>query len=43
MPPLSDTIVAAFLVFARVGACLLVMPGISSPRIPMQIRLFLAG
>ncbi|PSH61916.1 flagellar biosynthetic protein FliR [Phyllobacterium sophorae] len=42
MPPLSDTIVAAFLVFARVGACLLVMPGISSPRIPMQIRLFLA-
>jgi flagellar biosynthesis protein FliR len=42
MPQLSDSIVAAFLVFARVGACLLVMPGISSPRIPMQIRLFLA-
>lgn len=42
MPPLSDALVAAFLVFARVGACLLVMPGISSPRIPLQVRLFLA-
>ncbi len=42
MPPMSDTIIAAFLVFARVGACLFVMPGISSPRIPMQIRLFIA-
>ncbi|UXN58908.1 flagellar biosynthetic protein FliR [Phyllobacterium zundukense] len=42
MPPLSDSIIAALLVFARVGACLMIMPGISSPRIPMQIRLFLA-
>lgn len=42
MPQMSDTIIAAFLVFARVGACLLVMPGLSSPRIPMQIRLFVA-
>lgn len=42
MVPLSDTVVAALLVFARVGACLLIMPGISSPRIPVQIRLFLA-
>lgn len=42
MLPLSDTVVAGLLVFARVGACLLIMPGISSPRIPMQIRLFLA-
>ena len=39
---LSDMVIAAFLVFARVGSCLLIMPGISSPRIPMQIRLFLA-
>lgn len=42
MPPLSDTVVAALLVFARVGSCLMIMPGISSPRIPLQIRLFLA-
>ncbi len=42
MPALSDTVIAAFLVFARVGACLLIMPGISSPRIPVQVRLFLA-
>ncbi|MGH7003112.1 MAG: flagellar biosynthetic protein FliR [Alphaproteobacteria bacterium] len=42
MPPLSDTVVGALLVFARVGSCLLIMPGISNPRIPMQIRLFLA-
>lgn len=42
MPPLSDTVITAFLVFARVGACLLIMPGISNPRIPMQVRLFLA-
>ncbi|MCX8280915.1 flagellar biosynthetic protein FliR [Phyllobacterium sp. 0TCS1.6C] len=42
MPPLAEMVVAAFLIFARVGACLLIMPGISSPRIPMQIRLFLA-
>lgn len=42
MPPLSDSVIAAFLVFARVGACLLIMPGISSPRIPVQVRLFLA-
>ena len=42
MPPLNDTIITAFLVFARVGACLLIMPGISNPRIPMQVRLFVA-
>ncbi|MBB3233697.1 flagellar biosynthetic protein FliR [Phyllobacterium endophyticum] len=42
VPPLSDSVIAALLVFARVGSCLMIMPGISSPRIPMQIRLFLA-
>lgn len=40
--PLNEMVLTAFLVFARVGACLMVMPGISSPRIPMQVRLFLA-
>ncbi|PRD42653.1 flagellar biosynthetic protein FliR [Phyllobacterium phragmitis] len=40
--PLNEMVLTAFLVFARVGACLMVMPGISSPRIPMPVRLFLA-
>ena len=31
-----------FLVFCRVGACLMLMPGFGSPRIPMQVRVFLA-
>lgn len=42
MPPLGEIVIAAFLVFCRVAACLMVMPGISSPRIPLQIRLFIA-
>src|SRR5690606_8954604 len=28
--------------FCRIGACFLVMPGLSSVRVPMQIRLFVA-
>jgi flagellar biosynthesis protein FliR len=40
--PLTELVPAALLVFARVGACLMVMPGISSPRVPMSVRLFLA-
>lgn len=38
----SVSVLAAFVVFSRVGACLLVMPGFSSPRIPVQVRLFIA-
>lgn len=33
---------AAFLAFCRVGACFLAMPGLSSARVPMQVRLFVA-
>lgn len=33
---------ALFLAFCRIGACLMVMPGFSSARLPMQIRLLLA-
>jgi flagellar biosynthesis protein FliR len=33
---------AAFLVFCRVGGCLMLAPGFSSSQIPMQIRLFVA-
>ena len=35
-------IISLFLVFCRIGACLMVLPGYSSARIPAQIRLFVA-
>ena len=38
----SVPVLAAFVVFSRIGACLLLMPGFSSPRIPVQVRLFIA-
>lgn len=39
---LPDLVIAAFIAFCRVGACFLVMPGMSSVRVPMQVRLFVA-
>lgn len=36
-----DLILATFLVFCRIGACLMIMPGFSSIRVPMQVRLFI--
>lgn len=39
---LTIDLYVAFLVFCRLGACLMIMPGISSLRVPMQVRLFLA-
>jgi flagellar biosynthesis protein FliR len=42
MPINSDTILAAFILFCRIGACLMLMPGFSSPRVPVVVRLFLA-
>jgi flagellar biosynthetic protein FliR len=36
----QTSILAAFLAFCRVGACFMVMPGLSSVRVPMQVRLF---
>lgn len=41
-PLVPDTVVVAFLMFCRIGGCLMLMPGFSSPRIPMQVRLFIA-
>jgi flagellar biosynthesis protein FliR len=38
----SDTVLATFLVFCRIGACLMLMPGFSSSRIPSKVRLLLA-
>lgn len=35
-------VLAAFVVFSRIGTCLMLMPGFSSPRIPVQARLFIA-
>jgi flagellar biosynthetic protein FliR len=37
-----DVVLATFLLFCRIGACLMVMPGFSSPRIPTRVRLFVA-
>jgi len=39
---LPDVVVAAFIAFCRIGGCFLVMPGLSSVRVPMHVRLFIA-
>lgn len=38
----SVHLLAVFLLFCRVGGCLVVAPGLSSPRVPVHVRLFLA-
>jgi flagellar biosynthetic protein FliR len=40
LPP--ETILAVFLLFCRIGGCLMLMPGFSSSRVPVQVRLFVA-
>jgi flagellar biosynthesis protein FliR len=35
-------ILGTFILFCRIGACLMLMPGFSSPQIPVHVRLFLA-
>ncbi|WP_102958767.1 flagellar biosynthetic protein FliR [Mangrovicella endophytica] len=42
MPDFSNSVLAIFLIFCRVGSCLMLLPGFSSSLIPMQVRLFLA-
>lgn len=42
MPVTPDTVLHAFLIFCRIGACLMLMPGFSSPRVPVRVRLFIA-
>jgi len=37
----EQAVVIAMLIFCRIGTCLMVMPGLSSARVPMKIRLFL--
>lgn len=38
----SDTALLTFLLFCRIGGCLMFMPGFSSTRIPVHVRLFVA-
>jgi flagellar biosynthetic protein FliR len=37
-----NVILATFVLFCRIGSCLMLAPGVSSVQIPMQIRLFVA-
>ncbi|TIO84716.1 MAG: flagellar biosynthetic protein FliR, partial [Mesorhizobium sp.] len=36
----QGVVIAAFLAFCRIGACFMLMPGLSSARVPLQVRLF---
>ncbi|GIL00205.1 MAG: flagellar biosynthetic protein FliR [Alphaproteobacteria bacterium] len=38
----DDLIIGIFLVFTRVGTCLMLLPGFSTAQAPMQVRLFIA-
>ncbi len=38
----AGTVLLTFLVFCRIGGCLMLMPGFGSPRIPPQVRVYLA-
>lgn len=38
----EDQVFALFLQFCRIGGCILFAPGLSSPRVPVQVRLFAA-
>jgi len=38
----EGAVLAAFLAFCRIGACFMLMPGMGSARVPVNIRLFVA-
>jgi flagellar biosynthetic protein FliR len=38
----SNAVLSVFILFCRIGSCLMLMPGFSSERVPVHIRLFLA-
>jgi flagellar biosynthetic protein FliR len=43
MSPIGpETVLLVFLLFCRIGGCLMLMPATSSPRVPVQVRLFIA-
>ncbi|MEI1252110.1 flagellar biosynthetic protein FliR [Rhizobium aouanii] len=39
----QGTVLALFLVFCRIGGCVLALPGFSSARVPAQLRVFIAS
>lgn len=39
---LQSQLIVLWLLFCRIGGCLLLAPGLSSPRVPLQVRLFAA-
>lgn len=39
---LADVVLGTFLIFCRVGGCLMMMPGYSTARIPQQVRIMVA-
>ncbi|ACB78843.1 putative flagellar biosynthetic protein [Methylorubrum populi BJ001] len=39
----GDAFLSVFLIFCRIGGCLLIVPGFSSPRVPAQVRLLIAA
>jgi flagellar biosynthetic protein FliR len=42
MPITPETLLHTFIIFCRIGGCLMLMPGFSSPRVPARFRLFIA-
>lgn len=42
MPFVENVVIAAFLAFCRIGGCFMLMPGLASVRVPMNVRLFVA-
>jgi flagellar biosynthesis protein FliR len=38
----AQTVLAVFVLFCRIGICIMLLPGFSSSRVPAQVRLFLA-
>lgn len=39
----QDFVLTAFLIFCRVGTCLIILPAFSSPRIPAMVRVYFAA
>lgn len=43
MTPITpETLLHTFIIFCRIGGCLMLVPGFSSPRVPARFRLFIA-
>jgi flagellar biosynthetic protein FliR len=42
IPISAGTVFLTFLLFCRIGGCIMLMPGFGSPRVPVNVRVFLA-